>query len=137
MIYSEKELSKVEEVLEDDKICNHLSKIDEVLEGLELPSATEMIEDCIRNYRKKSMYISRAIFTKNGEKVDTGVAIEIENNDGDGYSVYCSSIIRDEKMPVSIVNSLLDLSYSGYQLKTSKTTDVVEIKLKGDEFKCW
>jgi len=138
VLYSEEELNKLEEVLEDGKILNHLSKVDGILEGLELPSATEMIEDCISNYKKKSMYISKAIFTNNGEKVGTGVAIEVENRDGNGYSVYCSSVVKDGKLPISIVNSLLDLVYVGYQLKTAKTTDVVEIKLNGgDGFKCW
>lgn len=138
MVYSNKELERVENILESDKACKHIDALDSLI-GDDLPNASEMIEDSIRNYKKKSMYISRAVFLKDGEKIGEGVAIEVENNSGDGYDVHSYYKIEDGKLSIKMVNTLLNLNYSGYELRTSKETNEVEISLdiKKEDFKCW
>ena len=138
MVYSNEELERVENILESDKACKHIDALDSLI-GDDLPSASEMIENSIRNYKKKSMYISRAVFLKDGEKIGAGVAIEVENNSGDGYDVHSYYKIEDGKLSIKMVNTLLNLNYSGYELRTSKETNEVEINLdiKKEDFKCW
>lgn len=138
MVYSKEELERVENILESDKACKHIDALDSLI-GDDLPSVSEMVEDSIRNYKKKSMYISRAVFLKEGEKIGTGVAIEVENNSGDGYDVHSYHKIEDGKLSIKMINTLLNLNYSGYELRTSKETNEVEISLdvKKEDFKCW
>ena len=140
MIYSKEELHKVEDILESDKAWRHIESLDNMIGDSELPTVSEMIEDSLRNYKKKSMYISKAIFfNSKKEEVGTGVAIEIETKDGSDYEVCYHSMMEDGKVPVSMLNKLMELSYLGYILKTSKETNIVEIHSgfsKGD-FKCW
>lgn len=132
MFYKENEISRVESILESDEASKHIVALDDLVDE-DLPSPSEMLEDCMSYYRKKSMYISDAILYKDGEELGEGLAIEVENENRDGYYVHAAAVVNEGRVPSSLFDILRSLAFSGYILRESKDKEIIKVNLKGDE----
>lgn len=131
MFYKEKEIDKIESILESEEASKHIVVLDNLINDEDLPSVSEMIEDCISYYRKKSVYLSDAIIYKDGKELGKGLAIEVENENRDGYYVYSAAIIKDGHLPKSLFVILRDLASTGYILRESRNREIIKVELKG------
>ena len=126
-MYTREELNKVVDILETDKACECISKVDDMIgDDSDLPNATDLIEYALSQYRKKSMYIHRAVFTKLSGETERGFVIETENDDKKGYSLFESYKCEDNKISVSIINAIAMLSSAGYKINYSSEVKVIE-----------
>ena len=132
MFYDEEKIDEVESIIESEEVSKHVVAIDKLITDEELPSVSEMLEDCISYYRKKSMYISDAIIYKDGIELGKGLAIEVEDTKSEGYYVHSAAIIEDGRIPKSLFNVLRDLVSLGYILRESKDRDIIKVELEGE-----
>lgn len=132
MFYDEEKIDEVESIIESEEVSKHVVAIDKLITDEELPSVSEMLEDCISYYRKKSMYISDAIIYKDGIELGKGLAIEVEDTKSEGYYVHSAAIIEDGRIPKSLFNVLRDLVSLGYILRESKDREIIKVELEGE-----
>ena len=132
MFYDEEKIDEVESIIESEEVSKHVVAIDKLITDEELPSVSEMLEDCISYYRKKSMYISDAIIYKDGIELGKGLAIEVEDTKSEGYYVHSAAIIKDGRIPKSLFNVLRDLVSLGYILRESKDREIIKVELEGE-----
>lgn len=132
MFYDEEKIDEVESIIESEEVSKHVVAIDKLITDEELPSVSEMLEDCISYYRKKSMYISDAIIYKDGIELGKGIAIEVEDTKNEGYYVHSAAIIEDGRIPKSLFNVLRDLVSLGYILRESKDREIIKVELEGE-----
>jgi hypothetical protein len=132
MFYDEEKIDEVESIIESEEVSKHVVGIDKLITDEELPSVSEMLEDCISYYRKKSMYISDAIIYKDGIELGKGLAIEVEDTKSEGYYVHSAAIIEDGRIPKSLFNVLRDLVSLDYILRESKDREIIKVELEGE-----
>ena len=132
MFYDEEKIDEVESIIESEEVSKHVVAIDKLITDEELPSVSEMLEDCISYYRKKSVYISDAIIYKDGIELGKGLAIEVEDTRSMGYYVHSAAIIEDGRIPKSLFNVLRDLVSLGYILRESKDREIIKVELEGE-----
>lgn len=144
MLYSEEELNQLEEFLEKKEVWELLEKLDGLIakENFDLPSFTGMIEDAIKGYKTKAMYVVPARSEYRG-LIETGFAVEFESHDGSEllndsfYKTFrgekdierVKSILKDGSMSLvssNIVHKLKEMAYMGYELRQPKKDEVVD-----------
>ena len=119
MLYSDKELNKVEEILEREESSRLISLLDGIIGDEDLPNASDLLEFGISQYRKKLMYIVKVRIYTDGN-FHMGYGIEVETNDGSldiPYFYKVSSV----GAPIDIVLKLGELSEIGYRLHGTKS----------------
>lgn len=119
MLYSDKELNKVEEILEREESSRLISLLDGIIGDEDLPNASDLLEFGISQYRKKLMYIVKVRIHTDGN-FHMGYGIEVETNDGSldiPYFYKVSSV----GAPIDIVLKLGELSEMGYRLHGTKS----------------
>lgn len=132
MLYSEKELEKIDSILEKDEVCTLLGKLDNLIGDTDLPSVSEMVNDALDSYKVKSMRVSRVDFIEKGKQVGKGYAIEIESDEG--YVVQSYYKEENSSVPVSLLRNLLDLACLGYRLKVYRGMRTLKFNLIGGEW---
>lgn len=130
MMYSEKELDDLQDILESEKVCKLMESLDNVMVDYEsLPNVSDMVDDAICGYKKNYMRVCKAIFEKEGEERRTGYAIETEDYKDVGYTLYKQYESKNGQVPEEILHTLMELTYYGYQLKPTKELKTLVIDL--------
>lgn len=128
MLYSEKDIESVKSILESSEAGELLDSLDNLLVNYPF-NISDIIEDALESYKRRTMRIKKVTIKKKGNEVQEFLAIEIDDKDTDTFSLYkVFPIEKGISISIEAIHCIAELSNLGYDLVIpNKYNEIIEV----------